>query len=284
MSEPIDKTRRNLRGQVALRQGEIVKIGAHPVFPKGGSGTDEAESTLAVVASHDCDIAASEQTDPFVEFFPLRPVKKLNSKKTHGRNARSLQIEAHSGSERERRLFEIDASSRIAIPKPELWDRNFERPYSITPLQLDELTDWLAARYRRAALPNNFERRYKRVKDDFWSLICGFNHVISTVLFIFNEGQELIDLEDQVPYTFSIILVHRDSESSLFAELTASVERLFEERFSPASCKEDSGLELRRCIAASEDELSVANYRRGIRHRIDWLSYESEPAGAILNV
>ena len=270
--------------QVALRQGEIVNIGGHPAFPEGGSGRDEADSTLAVVASHDCDIAASEKTDPFVEFFPLRPVKKPDSRKTHGRNARSLQIEAHSGNEKERHLFEIDARSRIAIPKPELWDRNFERPYSITPLQLDELTDWLAARYRRAALPNNFERRYNRVKDDFWGLICGFNHVISTVLFIFNEGQELIDLQDQVPYTFSIILVHRGPESSLFAELTASVERLFEERFSPANCKEDSGLELRVCIAASEDELSVANYRRGIRHRIDWFSYESEPVGVILNL
>ena len=166
MNSTTDEARKKSRGQVGLRQGDIVNLISN-IAPESGENT--TEPLLVIVASHDCDIAAGASVDEFVEFFRLRKVKKLDSMRIHGRNARSLQFEAKALTVGEAAFFEINASSRFAVKKVDLWDRKFERQYSIdSDNQLEEFIDWLASRYRRAALPEKFEERYRRVRDEFW--------------------------------------------------------------------------------------------------------------------
>jgi hypothetical protein len=283
MSNSTEGPRENLRGQVQLRQGDIIEISAGSIPTDSfAASVDAAWFSLAIVVSHDCDIDASASKDPLIEFFPLKEIPKLDRSKTHTKNARSLHFEARTSSGDER-YFEIEAPNKFAIKKADLWGREFAFPYFVKPDQCIELADWLSARYRRAALPNNFEARYKKVRERFWTLISGVNQDISAVLFLFDDDQNNRECAADEPYTLSIFLIYPEREAPrTFEPLISDINRLFESSYRNNSLGEDAGIEIRRCAAISEYALSMAVYRRAIHHRADWMSYESDPSGPML--
>jgi hypothetical protein len=281
-----DDLRKKLRGQVLLGQAEIIELDASLASSDSpGTGENSSKTELVIVVSHDCDIDASAEKDPLVEFIPLRKVKKLDNSKTHTKNARNLQFEAKSSNDNQREFFETEAPSKFSVRKPKLWDRTFLRPYSIGPEQRLELVDWLSARYRRAALPDEFENRFRRIRDQFWDLIRNFNYEVLAVLFLFDEGQEQLDCEKDEPYILSILLVHPGTEpSGSFEPLIQSISSLFDLHHGAQAHLEHAGIEIRNCTAISEFVLPLAVYRRAVHHRIEWLSYESNPPGPVIGV
>lgn len=278
--------RKKQRGQVRLSQGEIVELDTSLMSSNPGRGIASSSRTeLAIVVSHDCDIDAAADKDPLVEFIPLQKVKKLESAKTHTKSARSLQFEAKSNEGNQTGFFEAEAPSKFSVNKALLWGRSFLRPYSIGPEQLLELVDWLSARYRRAALPSEFENRYKRVREQFWDLIRNFNHELLAVLFLFDDGQENRDCKKAEPYVLSILLIHSGTEpSTSFEPLIQKINDLFDSQYGADSHPEQAWIEIRHCTAISEFALPLAAYRRAIHHRIEWLSYESDPPGPVIGV
>ena len=108
--------RMGIRGQVQLTQGEIIELDASLAL-SDSFGAIESSSPigLVIVASHDCDIDATADRDPFVEFLPLRKVKKLDSAKTHTKSARSLQFEAKSNEDNQTGFFETEAPSKFSV-------------------------------------------------------------------------------------------------------------------------------------------------------------------------
>jgi hypothetical protein len=281
-----DDPRKTQRGQVRLRQGEIIELDPSlALFDLMVANESSSRTGLAIVVSHDCDIDAAADKDPLVEFIPLKRVKKLDSAKTHTKSARSLQFEAKNHEDGQTGLFEAVAPSRFPVRKSLLWGQVFLRPYSIGSEQLLELVEWLSARYRRAALPNEFEKRYKRVRERFWELIRNFNHELLAVLFLFDEGQEKRDCKKDEPYILSVLLIHPGIEpTSSFDSLIEKITDLFDSQYGGDSHLEDAGIEVQHCTAFSEFALPLAAYRRAIHHRIDWLSYESDPHGPVLGV
>jgi len=278
--------RRKQRGQVRLCQGAIVELDAGLVLsdPVGVIGSS-SRAVLAIVVSHDCDIDAAADRDPLVEFIPLRRVKKLDSAKTHTKSARSLQFEARSKDGDQAGFFEAEAPSKFAVRKSLLWDQSFLPPYSFGPEQLLELRDWLSARYRRAALPNAFETRYDRARKQFWDLIRDFNLELLAVLFLFDEGQEIRECNQDEPYILSILLVHSGTEpAASFEPLIQKINDLFDSQYGADSRPAEAGIEIRHCSAISEFALPLAAYRRAIHHRIESLSYESDPPGPVIGV
>jgi hypothetical protein len=281
-----DDPRKNPRGQVRLRQGEIIELDASLAPPDSLTAIGSSSlSGLAIVVSHDCDIDAAAERDPLVEFIPLRKVKKLDSTKTHTKSARSLQLKAKSNEDNQTGFFEAEAPAKFSVRKSLLWGQVFLCPYSISPDQLLELVDWLSARYRRAALPNEFENRYRRVREQFWGLIREFNYELLAVLFLFDEGQEKRDCKKDEPYILSILLIHSGTEpSASFEPLTQKISDMFDRQYGADSHLEHAGIEVRHCTATSEFALPLAAYRRAIHHRVDWLSYESDPLGPVIGI
>ena len=278
--------RKKQRGQVRLAQGEIIELDASLALPDSLGAIESSSPTgHVIVVSHDCDIDASSDRDPLVEFIPLKEVKKLDSAKTHTKSARSLQFEARSSENQQTVFFEAVAPVKFSVRKSLLWGRSFLRTYAIGPEQLLDLVDWLSVRYRRAALPNEFEKRYKRVRKQFWDLIRNFNYDLLEVLFLFDEGQEKRDCNRDEPYVLSILLVHSGIEpSTSFELLITKITSLFVSQYGADSHLEHAGIEIRNCTAVSEYALPLAAHRRAIQHRVDWLSYESDPRGPSIGV
>ncbi len=279
MSKTTEKSKGIQRGQLPLRQGQIIAVDPSIVSwgPQGAPVLQKG--TLLIVISHDCDIASSVDKEPLVEVIPVEMVEKLDSRKTHARNARSLHLKAKDG-DGTAHWIALEASRKAIVEKTHLDGHSFEFPLLLDQDDLAVLIDWLSARYRRAALPNCFEERYSRVKEAFWKLVGDFNHTISAVLFLFDEGQEKRDCGRDEPYCLSIMLVHPERELDLSDNpLVDNIYDLFERRYASSADQPDAGIELRNCSFVSEHALPLAVYKAAIHHRIEWISYESYPQG-----
>ena len=58
--------------------------------------------------------------------------------------------------------LELRANEKVCIPKKELLELNIDKPCKMMSLKnriIDNYVDWLAARYKRPALPSEFDRR-----------------------------------------------------------------------------------------------------------------------------
>jgi hypothetical protein len=286
MSKTTEKPREEKRGQVQLKQGDIIKI-ACAVLPSIPllSLKKSTEETLVIVASHDCDIYASAKTEPFIEIIPLELISKLNSRNMHSRNARTLEIEAQESQGNKRQPIRIIASHKRPITKTSLLDKKFSSLYILGYEDLIELADWLSSRYRRAVLPEEFGKRFKRIDEDFWKLMQDYNHDVLAILFIFDEGQEKKECAVGEPYTLSISLVYKKGKTGPdFDSLIEKIYELFESNYNDHSSEYEPEIEIRQCLAISESDITLEAYKAGVYMRSEWISYGTDPRGPIISV
>src|SRR5215469_2998547 len=137
------------------KQGQVLPDEA--VAELGLRSANSPEKTLVVVISHDCDLAASPEKEPNVEVIIGQEIESLNGNFTHAKTARVLHLSffAESG----RRGVELRAARKTVIAKSDLVAFQPRRDLSLDPQGHSILQRWLAARYRRAAFPDAFERR-----------------------------------------------------------------------------------------------------------------------------
>ena len=286
MSKTTDKQRVELRGQVRLKQGDIIEI-ASALLPSIQLPTFEksTQETLVIVVSHDCDIYAPTQTEPFIEVIPIELIEKLDSRMTHTKNPRTLYLEAHIRSGNTSKPIKMDAPNKVSILKTSIWDQNFSSPLYLDAEYLGELVDWLSARYRRAALPAEFDRRFKSVREAFWNLVQNYNHDMLAILFFFDEGQEKKECAKGEPYTISIILVFQKGKTeSDFDLLIEKIYALFESNYNDQSSENAPKIEIRQCRAISESDITLEIYKIGIYIRSEWISHSTNPPGPVISV
>lgn len=134
---------------LSLRQG-------HFLSAQCISSPDVEDQDVAcwVVASHDCDIAAVVAKEPYIEVFPCKLVKKLDTN-AFGKNARLLRIDALLDDNPV--VLEIAAVHKLAIPKQGLSPDNYCKSFKLTDENLTVFQGWLAARYRRSSYAEKFE-------------------------------------------------------------------------------------------------------------------------------
>jgi hypothetical protein len=122
--------------------------------------TDSADAQIAVAISHDCDIANDNlDAEPFVEFIFAHTVAQPNGNYTHGKNSRTLHLRYTN--EGNPTILELMASKRVTIPKILLENIQPNQSYELDSRHI--LQSWLAARYRRHALPNSLVDRLRSV-------------------------------------------------------------------------------------------------------------------------
>ncbi|HWF66644.1 MAG TPA: hypothetical protein VN670_05035 [Acidobacteriaceae bacterium] len=286
MSKKTEKPREQLRGQVPLRQGDILRIPVGVSTPQSGGGKEECHGGFwAIVASHDCDIEASSEKEPYIEIIPIEQIAKISSQYAHTRNSRLLDVELRDADLDGIRAARIDATLKRPIEKRHLWDLQLERPYLLNRRGLKEFVNWLSARYKRAALPNEFGSRFKKMEDKFWKLLEEFNDCTSAILLLFDEGQERRDCPEGEPYFISIYVVcpkEEDSDSERLEALIQKIYDLFGVGDPDAASGGASGIEVRQCLAIAEDQLVLSLYNDAIQLTSDWRSYKVEPPGPLL--
>ena len=137
------------------RQGQVITNESSLAL--GVVRPEDAGAALAVVISHDCDLAQSPETEPVVEIIVARRVKAADGNFTHGKNSRRLHLECTiDGAES---YLDMRAQGKREIKKSALAGHSPAANVVVKPEDRSILQRWLAARYRRAGLPDEFERR-----------------------------------------------------------------------------------------------------------------------------
>jgi hypothetical protein len=241
---------------------------------------------VVVVVSHDCDLAQSPDREPVVEVIVGRLVDGPDGNFTHGKNPRRLHISVTEGGSVI--WIELTATARRPVPKPDLCGHAPSATLRIDSSALDTLQYWLAARYRRSAFSDDFDRhledtgmarRLARILEPLGT------HIVA-VFFDVDEGMEL-EHEDDDPFTLSIDLLYSTDFGSDAAEGAAqkaaeAITAAFRDRCFDKKTDRWRRIELLDCSPISDQALTYAMSRKLKRWNADYISLRVDPAQPML--
>jgi hypothetical protein len=266
------------------RQGHLLSADAIDGLGLRHAGTPE--QTLAVVATHDCDLAQRPDVEPRVEIVVGRlAVKDGNC--THAKNARKLHIEFAGDA-----AFwgEFETTAKTAIDKQALALFVPRTDACLTPDNHAVFQIWLASRYRRSAFPDEFERRLTketRLAEKIAKAIKPHGELIAGVFFDVDDGQDVTRSGPDDPYTLDITLLHAADPDFMAAEKAANeagtaIEKAFRDKLFDVRKKAWQHIELRFCEAVSESVPSYQAFKRLKRWRLEHLSLAADPQQPVL--
>jgi hypothetical protein len=237
---------------------------------------NEIDADLAVVVSHDCDIANDNlEAEPAIEFIFASIVDQQNGNCTHGKNPRTLHLSYNR--EGEAIVVELIASRKISIQKDVLEPIQPDLDYELNSTYI--LQSWLAARYRRHALPNSLVDRLKPV---LAHLDKEGKKNANGILSFRLDYEPKSELPPEEPYELWINIVYitdDDRYEAMAEEIAAGLNAKFPKLLEKT--KDCGSVDLQRCEAVSEMEFTIRDMRETVEYHLEYLSYRTEPPGPI---
>jgi hypothetical protein len=256
------------------RQGSVL---AQEDFRAAGL-SDVPDADLAVVISHDCDIANENlDAEPAVEFILARVLEQEDGNCTYGKNPRSLHLEY--GQEGKTIFLELVASRRVMVLKNTLEAVQPDPTYKLMGSR-QVLQSWLAARYRRHALPNSLVERLRGIFEHMAKE--GKRNAAGVLSFRLSyEPESELPPEEAYELWINIVYVTDEAEYEATAEeiangLKAKFSKLLEKT------KSHGTVDLRGCEAVSEIEFTLRDMRETVEYHLEHLSYRNEPPGPMV--
>lgn len=217
------------------RQGSILNRGLLSSSEQRFAGPSQGID-IAVVVSHDCDIAANPIAEPRIEVIPVAFLPNENGSLTHAKDPRRLHLKVIHRVTGEPYFIEFKATDKTQIPKEQLAGLFPSDEYALAPKQLEILRRWLAARYRRHAFSDEFEQRFQKVEQKFKEILKQSSSHIRAILFDVDEDSGRDATGNPTVYVLDIYLIYTGedaSEESLkVAQSTkARIEKAFQNKY-----------------------------------------------------
>jgi|ERR1043166_628983 hypothetical protein len=143
-----------------------------------------------IVTSQDCDILhESLSAEPWVELIAITVAEKEDGNFLNLRNPRRLQF--YLTLKDKRCLIEAIIHDRCRIPRELLACAPPSNEALLQPDQLSGLVRWLARRYERTAMPDEFDRRLQPCRAEIKKLLGKAAAVIQQLLIYLDSWEEL---------------------------------------------------------------------------------------------
>ena len=264
-------------GSLPWRQGSVIA-------PKDANrlGLISEADKFAIVITHDCDCVAGEGDEPLLEVMIGAEIPELNGNLTFAKSTRIL----HLGLSGCNKQIEIHSSTRAIISKSVLSDISPALEFTISDQEKRTLARWLAARYDRAAFPDELIRRLEKVRKPFREAAKKHGAQIIGIYVDFSPREELSP-ESIEPYELFIIVVYpsRTPGAAIPAKAIADKLRLkFEEKYKTVAReaeREWNEIELSQCEIASDIEFTLQDAMSYSIYRLDDLSLRDDPQGEL---
>jgi hypothetical protein len=268
------------------RQGNIVPYQAAEAL--GLIPKDAQDNLVFVVISHDCDLAQPPDMEPHVEIIVGRRIEVTNGNFTYGKTARRLHL-TYSGGPRS--LFvELLATGKISIEKLPLAEYAPLDEIRLTAIELTILQRWLAARYRRSAFSDEFDKRLEAtdMHDRISKILKTSGDLIAAVYFDVDEGKDIARSGADDVYTLSIYLLYSteidpDTAEEAANNAKAAIKKAFQEKCVTKGSGAWHDIELVECEAISDQAMTVQQAELLKRWSADHLSLRTNPPQPILN-
>jgi hypothetical protein len=257
------------------RQGHVLNPESAEAL--GLAHPDASTDTIAVVVSHDCDLAGDVEVEPHCEIIVGRKIPKSNGGLTNAKSVRRLHVTCSYGETV--LLIELEVQNRQLVKKVDLADHEPSTEIQLTTHERTLLQAWLAARYNRPSFPDEFVRRLTAARATYRKIEKQLSETSSHILmmlFDLDEGKPDSERQGESDcYSLSIYIVFSvdvdPAESQRVAAQTAAeIEKLFTEEF-----KKDGrwlNIELVSCEPASEEEITLRVARLTRRWYMDHVS------------
>ncbi|MFM9967826.1 MAG: hypothetical protein ACKVQK_05440 [Burkholderiales bacterium] len=251
----------------------------------GLSHAESAERIFVVVVSHDCDLAQDPGKEPFVEIVTGRIIGAIKAY-GHAKSARRLHIE-YSGQQGPLAV-ELSAVDKVFVKKNDLAPFDPRTDVNLDAQGLAILQRWLAARYRRAAFPDEFERRLKETKVPRRikrALDTAGKHVVA-IFFDVDGGEDIQHHGAADFYCLGIQLLYDTGMNESDAEAAArraanEIEKAFESAFQGKDQAWKS-IRLEYCDVISDQAMSYRDSRLFKQWRLEYISLEDDPQQPVL--
>ncbi|MGB7412718.1 MAG: hypothetical protein WA902_00780 [Thermosynechococcaceae cyanobacterium] len=236
---------------------------------------EKPDGHLAIAISHDCDIANDNlNAEPAVEFIFARILDEQNGNYAHGKNPRTLHLQYRC--EGKAIFFELIVSNKVMVTKINLEAVQPDQTYDLIGSR-HVLQSWLAARYRRHALPNSLVDRLRAV----FSFIEKEGKKNSSGILSFQldyEPKDELPREEAYELWISMVYVidkaeYESKAREIAQRLKAEFPKLLEKT------KNYGTIDLRWCEAVSEVEFTLRDLRETVEYHLEHLSYRTEPHG-----
>ena len=246
---------------------------------------DPPKGTIMAVVSHDCDIAQSPDVEPVVEVIIGQRIAAVDGNFAFAKNARRLHLTLTGRSQQ--LAVDLEASRKLAIAKQQLGDYEPVENVGVTIRELTILQRWLAARYRRAAFPDEFDRRLGAtgLRDQLNKILKSHGALISALYFDVDEGRDVCRSGGDEPYTLAIYILF-DGDSEAAERAANSTKTAIEEAFRDKCLSDDDrkwrDIELVACEAISDQAMTVQQAENHKRWSADHISLRTEPPQPML--
>ncbi|WP_244322458.1 hypothetical protein [Pseudomonas luteola] len=275
------------------RQGHLV---SKETLVQLGITIGDDDELVAIVATHDCDLAQSAVSEPEVELILGKFLEcELNGNYTHCKNIRRLHLML-SGTEQHQRI-ELDTGRRIRVPKehedPSKALASYEPPQHILMKGAERsiFQRWLAARYRRSSFPDEFDRRLKdqtKVAERLAKAFKDSGNYIPAVFFDVDTGLEKKREGEDDLYELSIVILYSTEDDPDAAEIAAetvakAIESIFKNRCKIEGADAWKWIELLEVSVISDEALTYRQSLQLTRWQADHISLRSDPEQPIFD-
>ena len=256
------------------RQGCVLSTDAANAL--GLMHPNEDAITAVVVISHDCDLALDNlDAEPNVEVIVGRIVSAPNGNYSWGKAPRTLHLPMMRDGAQV--TVELVSTSKGLVYKPDMAQHEPDTSLTLDGRGLAVLRGWLSARYNRTAFPDAFAERMKATKLDvkLAKILEPHGQLISFVYFDIDEGN-LAERPENSPYELSIVLVYPpmddpDATADAAEKVVEAIENDCEQRL-----KAKTDIVLKRCLAISEDDISVSQARVLMHWRLEHMTLKAD--------
>lgn len=266
------------------RQGHVLADEAVAEF--GLISSAGPDNTVVVVVSHDCDITADAAREPLVEVVIGRRIDRLGAD-ANAKTTRRLHLPFFHGDTEVPVEFEI--TTKTSLKKQAFLAAKRRADMTLSAKARDTLQRWLAARYYRAAFPEEFEARLKakpaKLSEKIVKAMDDAGEHVLGVYFDLDKGDEYERSGPDDVYDLTITLLYdseRDEEVAHAAAQKAAdaIEWAFEAALYFNGKWRD--IKLLSCEIASDNAMSVAASRMLKQWRLDHMSLKEDPPQVIL--
>lgn len=258
------------------RQGAILPSDAVQALGLQGKGSPDHVLCVMVI-SHDCDLANDNlDQEPNVEVIVGQRLEKGEGNYYWSKSPRTLHIDALcNGLEF---VIELVATERCFVKKSALASFSPDDSWDIPSRSCSALRDWLAVRYKRSAFPDGFVNLIKRTKleERLISFLKKDGRDISSVYFDLGDSRKSGYIVEGA-YELLVVLAFLPGEDpeAMQRRMDSLADRIaseFEKKLFDEVAGTWKGICLKRCMAVSEDDMTLSVARRLQSWYLDYLS------------
>lgn len=266
------------------RQGHVLSADAATTL--GVISPEKLNDMVAVVITHDCDLAQSSDVETDVEIIVGKRLTVVDGNHTHAKNARRLHLPFSAGNEE--LAADLPATGKRRVKKSNLAAFSPLLSIQLHPSERTILQRWLAARYKRSAFPDEFDKRLDEtgLRERLSKTLKAYGAWISAVFFDVDSGIDVARFGHNDTYAVGIYLLYSTEVDPDAADKAANAAATAIRKAFLEKCSGKDGvwlhIELVECEAIADRAMTVHQAEHLRRWSADHVSLRAGPTHPIL--